>query len=172
MRVTTRILIALSLTIAVWTGAVSTGARASDLGLVFENSDWTGKSVPSAGICTMHGGKGMSPSVKVTSIPAGTERLVVKFTDRDWGGEGAHGVIAIETPKGAKTITIPSFKGEVDTLPTGIQKISDHACRACAGGIYLGPCSGGGGHQYYMTVDATGGDGKILARGRLVLGDF
>lgn len=151
---------------------IASGARAGELGLAFADLDWTGNSVPGVGICTMHGGKGLSPAIKVTGMPTGTVRLVVRFTDRDWGGDGAHGVVGVGAPGGASTTTIPSFKGEVDALPAGIEKISNHECRACAGGIYLGPCSGGGGHQYYVTVHAESAAGKRLAEGKLVLGDY
>ncbi|MDG2284292.1 MAG: hypothetical protein P8N43_02010 [Alphaproteobacteria bacterium] len=68
--------------------------------------------------------------------------------------------------------TIPSFKGEVDELPEAFEKISIHKCRACAGGIYLGPCSGGQGHQYHVTIEAQNAAGKTLAEGKLVLGKF
>jgi phosphatidylethanolamine-binding protein (PEBP) family uncharacterized protein len=152
--------------------SIAGAARAGELGLAFTAPEWTGGSVPGTGICTMHGGKGMSPAIKVTDIPAGTDRLVMKFTDRDWGGEGAHGVVGIKVPQTATSITIPSFKGEVDALPAEIEKISIHQCRACAEGVYLGPCSGGGGHQYYVTISAESADGKSLADGKLVLGNF
>lgn len=151
---------------------VASDARAGELGLAFENPDWTGKSVPGIGICTMHGGNGLSPAIKVTDMPASTDRLVIKFTDRDWGSEGAHGVVALGVPKGATSATIPSFRGEVDALPVDIEKISNHACRACAGGVYLGPCSGGGGHQYFMTVYAENSSREVLAEGKLVLGNY
>ncbi len=163
----TRIVIGLILA-----ASVATSAPAEDLGLAFKNPDWTGKSVPSSGICTLHGGKGQSPAIQVTGLPIGAARLVVAFTDRDWGSEGAHGVIGVRVPSGANTATIPALEGEVDTLPATIEKISIHECRACAGGIYLGPCSGGGGHQYYVTVRAERADGTLLAEGTLVLGNY
>ena len=41
-----------------------------------------------------------------------------------------------------------------------------------AGGVYLGPCSGGGGHQYYITVYAQNAVGDALAEAKLILGTY
>jgi phosphatidylethanolamine-binding protein (PEBP) family uncharacterized protein len=151
---------------------MSSGAWAAELGLAFESPDWSGKKVPGVGICQLHGGQGMSPAITVTSIPAETNRLVMKFTDRDWGSEGAHGVVGFRHAPDTPSTTIPSFKGEVDALPEVFEKISIHECRACGGGIYLGPCSGGQGHQYHVTIEAQNAAGKTLAEGKLVLGVY
>lgn len=150
----------------------TTTARAAELGLSFGSPEWTGKSVPRAGICLLHGGKGSSPEIVVSAIPRGARKLVLKFTDRDWQGEGGHGVVGIGVPADAATITVPSFQGETDTLPPGLEKITSHLCSGCAGGIYLGPCSGGRGHQYFVTVQAVDATGTVLAEGKLVLGNY
>ncbi len=147
-------------------------AGAADLDLSFVDPVWSGGSVPQVGLCTMHGGKGMSPAIKVAGLPGGTERLVVRFSDRDWGDEGAHGVVGVAVTTGASSTLVPSFKGETDSLPAGVDKISQHGCRACAGGVYLGPCSGGARHHYFVTIEAQSSEGKTLASGKLTLGDF
>ena len=115
----------------------------------------------------------MSPSIKVTGIPNGTVKLELHFTDEDWyAGEGAHGVVGFPVPAGSKSVIVPSFKGETDKLPANIEAISSHEAQMLAGGVYLGPCSYGRGHNYTVYVYAKNADGKELAKGKLPLGQY
>jgi len=134
--------------------------------------------VPKIGICRgsgkyIRGGKGMSPSIKVTGIPTGTVKLELHFTDEDWsGGEGAHGVVGFKVPTGSNSVIVPSFKGETDKLPANIEALSRHKGQRWYKGIYLGPCSGGKDHDYTVYVYAKNADGKKLAKGKLPLGQY
>ena len=152
--------------------AMAGAAQAEALKLSFASAEWTGKSVPKIGICLLHGGDGISPAITVAAIPAGAEKLILKFSDRDWQGEGAHGVVGLTVSSGSTSVTVPAFKGETDALPLGITKISSHLCAPCAGGVYLGPCSGGSGHRYQVTVYAKDASGHTLGEGTLALGKY
>ena len=154
----------------------SFSANASELTLSHVDPAWKdGKGdVPQIGICEARGdgGKGMSPSIKVTGIPTATVKLELHFTDEDWQSEGAHGVVGFKVPLGSDSVIVPSFKGETDKLPKNIEAISSHEATMLAGGVYLGPCSGGRYHTYTVYVYAKNADGKKLARGKLPLGQY
>ena len=156
---------------------LSTGSQAGELALSHTDPAWKdGKGkVPDIGICEARnvGGKGMSPSIEVTGIPSGTVKLELHFTDENWyAGEGAHGVVGFPVPAGSKSVIVPSFKGETDKLPANIEAISSHEAQMLAGGVYLGPCSYGRGHNYTVYVYAKNADGKTLAKGKLPLGQY
>jgi len=133
--------------------------------------DGTG-GVPGKGICKRRGGEGLAPSVEISGLPDGTTKVTLHFTDENWGSEGAHGVIGYSVPAGSGSVVVPSFAGETDDLPTGIEKIGAHQCYDCGGGVYLGPCSGGRGHAYTVYVYARDADGNKLAKGKLGLGNY
>ena len=155
---------------------LSTASLAGKLTLSHTDPAWKdGKGdVPQIGICRARGdgGKGMSPSIKVTGIPTGTVKLELHFTDEDWSGEGAHGVVGFKVPTGSNSVIVPSFKGETDKLPANIEALSSHEGTMLAGGVYLGPCSGGQYHDYTVYVYAKNADGKKLAKGKLPLGEY
>ena len=156
---------------------LSTGSQAGELALSHTDPTWKeGKEkVPDIGICEARnvGGKGMSPSIEVTGIPSGTVKLELHFTDENWYvGEGAHGVVGFPVPAGTKSVIVPSFKGETDKLPENIEAISSHQAQMLAGGVYLGPCSNGRGHNYTVYVYAKNADGKTIANGKLPLGQY
>lgn len=165
-----------SFLVAMWCLLISFSAGAADLTLSHLDPAWKdGKGdVPSIGICLARndGGKGMSPSIKVTGIPTGTVTLELHFTDEDWSHEGAHGVVSYKISTGSNPVIVPSFKGETDTLPENFTEISSHEATSLAGGVYLGPCSGGRGHAYTVYVYAKNADGKELAKGKLPLGNY
>ena len=127
--------------------------------------------VPDKGTCESKGGKGMSPPMKVSNIPPNAVKLFLHFSDENWESEGAHGVVSIKVPKGKNEMTIPSFKGETDELPKGIKEESAHECGNCGGGVYLGPCSGGQGHSYYVVIYAKDKNNEELSKVRLELGN-
>ena len=96
-----------------------------------------------------------------------------RFTDLDWENEGAQGIIrtkpSADTIKSG-SITLASFKGETDALPAGMTAVASHKCGKCGGGVYLGPCSGGRGHNYVVNIYALDGALNVLSSGSLPLG--
>ena len=152
--------------------AVPATARAGDLTLRHGGEDWNGAKVPNRGICTRRGGEGWSPEIVIGALPEGAVAVELRFTDKDWNDEGAHGIVRIPLETGADSLTVPSFKGETSELPEGISAIASHQCGKCGGGVYLGPCSGGREHAYVVNAYALGDDGAVIASGSLALGVY
>ena len=128
--------------------------------------------VPGKGICRRNGGKGMSPPLKVSNIPEGTVKLLINFTDEDYGSEGGHGAFELKLSRKTE-VDIASIQGEgSDKMPPNMKGVGQHHCGSCGGTYYLGPCSGGRGHFYTVYVYAKNADGKELAKGKLPLGQY
>ena len=81
-------------------------------------------------------------------------------------------MVGFKVPTGSNSVIVPSFEGETDKLPANIEAISSHEAGSLAGGVYLGPCSGGRDHNYTVYVYAKDADGKKLAKGKLPLGKY
>ncbi len=138
----------------------------------FTDSSWDGETVPVKGICTSNGGKGMSPGIAFTNIPPGAKEIVLKFTDEDWGSEGAHGEFSISVPSGSSTLDLPEFSGDSGALPPGTTMLAGHVCGSCGGVGYLGPCSNGRGHSYYANIYVLDGEGNKIDGSYIVLGRY
>ena len=65
-------------------------------------------------------------------------KVELRFTDEDWDSEGFHGVVAVKVPAGGKSVDVPSFEGETDKLPAGIESIRSHGCFQCGSGSIPG----------------------------------
>ena len=152
--------------------ALAPSSSAADLKVSFTDSTWSGSTVPDKGICKHRGGEGWSPALRISNIPDGAVKVELRFTDEDWDFEGFHGVVAVKVPAGGKSVDVPSFESETDTLPAGIESIRAHGCFQCGGGAYLGPCSGGRNHTYTVYVYAMNAKGETLAKGELSLGSY
>ena len=123
---------------------------------------WTGKSVPTGQQCPLNGGKGATPPMEGSGIPAGTAWLLVEFDDKSYGPlskNGGHGTLLYPV-KGATT-RLPAVPGMTDRLPGGVRvhKASRGSGKYRSDG-YLPPCSGGQGNTYTATVYPIGQDGK------------
>jgi len=153
---------------------VSCNPSAADLTLSHLDPAWKdGKEeIPDKGICKRDDGKGMSPPIKVSGIPAGTVKLLVNFTDEDYGNEGGHGGFEVKI-SGQSEVTIPSIEGGVDKMPPNIKGVGEHHCFDCNGGTYyLGPCSGGSGNTYTVYIYAKDKGDEDLAKGKLRQGEY
>lgn len=166
------ILAAAAIVLAAAVGSAN-AEKKTELSVSHLDPDWRdGKGdVPEKGICLRDDGKSLSPSIKVTSIPAGTKLLILKFTDDDYGYEGGHGVFKYKLA-GETEIKISPIGGEKDFLPPNIIGGEGHHCGNCWEEDYLGPCSGGKGHIYRVNIYAQNKDGEILAKGTLLLGTY
>ena len=59
---------------------------------------WNGKQIPKGLQCNKFGGKNpMSPEIKITGIPEGTEAILLRFSDESFQRmkNGGHGVVAM-----------------------------------------------------------------------------
>ena len=65
---------------------------------------WDGKKVPAGQQCSLHGGKGSTPLMKVTNLPKATAWGYVEYNDRDYqplSYKGGHGVIGYPVKGGS-----------------------------------------------------------------------
>jgi len=151
------------------------------LDVSFASTAWDGKSVPKDGICQVNGGKGDTPELMVSGIPAGANAIVVEFSDRSYAphDNGGHGKIGYDIAAGTSKVTLPKVPGMTDKgLPVGTWiEMNNVSVRDPAPG-YRGPCSGGRGNTYEADVKAVvkpakeGEEGKLLAKGRIRLGIY
>jgi phosphatidylethanolamine-binding protein (PEBP) family uncharacterized protein len=151
-----------------------TPAFSDDFSVSHLDADWkNGKSsVPKKGICKWNGGKGLSPELKLENIPDKTSRFLVSFTDRDYGSTGGHGEFKVSYDGTSKEFIIKSVVGETKELPDGYEGIKTHHSSNSSSGYYLGPCSGGRWHSYFVRVDALNSDGKAIAKAKMNLGNY
>ena len=135
---------------------------------------WDGKRVPKGQHCTLHGGQGATPPMRVSAIPAGTVMLAVEYNDKSYAplsSKGGHGVIGY--PVKGNTADLPAVPGMTDKLPAGIRVISKaRSTGQYASPGYLPPCSGGRGNDYRADVKAVGADGKVIEKVTVRLGRY
>jgi hypothetical protein len=128
------------------------------LDLAFADSDWDGAEIPAGQQCSRQGGENPStPSIHVGSIPAGTDAIILEFSDRTYApmNNGGHGKIGVEISRGTNEAVIPSVPGHTFELPQGFFLVEEHRAPSFdTAGAYMPPCSGGAGNSYYVTVKA------------------
>lgn len=159
--------------IAATTILLSFSANAADFKAKLSGG-WDGRKVPSGQHCRLFGGKGKTPPMKVTGLPAGTEWLYVEYNDASYGPlskNGGHGIIGY--PVKGTSASLKAVPGMTASLPGGakvVKRARSSGKYASAG--YLPPCSGGRGNKYFADVKAIGKGGKTLAKTRVELGKY
>lgn len=135
---------------------------------------WNGKAVPKGQNCTLFGGKGATPPMKVTGLPAGTAWVYVEYNDKDYrplSKNGGHGVIGY--PANGNAVDLYSVPGLVGKLPGKARVVS--AARGTgdyASNGYMPPCSGGAGNRYFAVIKAISSDGKVLEKQQVNIGRY
>ncbi|MFY9211867.1 MAG: hypothetical protein WAO69_12120 [Aestuariivita sp.] len=135
---------------------------------------WDGKKVPAGQQCSLHGGKGSTPPMKVTGLPQGTAYLVVEYNDKDYrplSRKGGHGTLGY--PVKGSSANLPAVPGMTDKLPGGVtvvRKAQSTGQYASSG--YLPPCSGGRGNRYFAVIQAVGSDGKVIEKASVDIGRY
>ncbi|MDP3339524.1 hypothetical protein [Frigidibacter sp.] len=136
---------------------------------------WDGVTVPQGQQCKFNrSGKGATPPMTVTGLPAGTAQVVVAFNDRDYpplSKQGGHGTIGFTVS--GPTASLPPVPGHTKKMPAGAAVVA----RAKSSGKYaspgyLPPCSGGTGHRYFAVVSAVDAAGKTLEQVTVELGKY
>lgn len=154
-------------------GVLSAGAGWAEMKVQLSGG-WDGKTVPAGQQCSLFGGKGMSPPMKVSGVPGGTVWIYVEFNDRDYqplSKKGGHGVIGF--PVSGSNATLNSVPERQKALPGNaqvIKKARSSGKYASAG--YLAPCSGGKGNRYFADVKAISADGKTQETVRVEIGKY
>ena len=152
----------------------------ANLEISFADSLWNGKNIPAGQQCDRFGGDGATPRLIVKNIPAGTNALIMEYSDKDYPpmDNGGHGKIGYKITTGTQHVTIPSVPGHTFDLPKGFFLVSaQKAPDWDKAGAYMPPCSGGKGNLYYVTVKAVydapeGKQSQLLGKVRLTLGRY
>lgn len=179
MRRTIALLLCGGLSACVTGGYKPVAEKLPDLKISFVDAAWDGKHVPSGQQCSMYGGKGSTPRIKVENVPTGANAIIVEFNDQSYGplsSDGGHGKIGFKHGGGA-TATLPAVPGGTRELPAGTFLEADNRAGGSYGVGYLPPCSGGRGNSYFADVKAVykadkPEDNKLLATGRFQLGNY
>lgn len=144
------------------------------LAVSFAGGGWNGQTIPAGQQCRIYEGRGATPPLRVSRIPAGTDRITVEFNDRDFGplsSGGGHGIIGFAHSGGA-TASLRSVPGNTNRMPAGVTVVQAARSTGNFASLgYLPPCSGGRGHTYVAIVRAMRGD-AVLAQAEIVLGRY
>ena len=137
-------------------GTFSSYASAIEVELT--EADWDGVTVPDGQQCQKFGGQSpMTPALQVSSIPAGSDAIVLEYSDRDSEkmNNGGHGIMSYKINPMATSILIPKVPGHSYDLPKNFTMIEAHRSPGWdKEGAYMPPCSGAKNHAYYVTVKA------------------
>lgn len=122
----------------------------------FVDPMWDGKTIPEGQWCSIFDGEGETPKLLIENIPDNTLALSISYSDRSFAANdnGWHGIIGITIEPWQTSVTIPSIPGETLALPDDMFVIEEARSQRSKGGVYLPPCSGWSGNEYYITVDA------------------
>lgn len=154
---------------------LTTSSYAFALDVNFVDSKWDGVTVPEGQQCQKFDGVNPgTPKLKVSGIPKGSDSVVLVYSDRDSKkmNNGGHGIMSYTLAEGATTVQLPIVAGHTYELPKGFEMIAEHRGAGWdKEGAYMPPCSGGSGHEYYVTVQTYKGN-TVTAETVLELGKF
>lgn len=155
--------------------ACSFSTFASTVEVTLTDPAWDGMKIPEGQQCQKFGGNmPATPKLQVTSIPAGSDSIVLEYSDRDSKkmNNGGHGRMSYMIDAMVKSVDIPSVAGHSFELPAKFKMIEKHRGAGWdKEGAYMPPCSGGKGHAYYVTVK-TMKDDMVTAETVLEMGKF
>lgn len=136
---------------------------------------WDGKTVPSGQQCQKFGGNNpATPTISLNGVPSGTVEIVLEYSDRSYQkmDNGGHGKMSYSSNIGTDTI-VPPVPGHTFDLPVGFKCIEAHRSpKWDIAGAYMPPCSGGKGHEYYVTIKAIDSNGDSLDTTTVELGNY
>jgi phosphatidylethanolamine-binding protein (PEBP) family uncharacterized protein len=136
---------------------------AAKLAVTFTDSDtWNGKRIPVTLQCAKRGGVGL----KVSGAPAGTQKLVVFFSDpRAFNN---HGLFSYEGTATEGVYTVPAIKERSTKLPAGMELFQGGSTW---GAGYNAPCPlQSMQHSFTVTVYALNETGAVIAKGETDMG--
>ncbi len=154
-------------------------AKAGDFVAKLNDSSWDGISVPRGEQCQKFGGNApKTPVLSVSGIPAGTNLIILEFSDRSYQrmDNGGHGKIGYALNRQSDKVLIPSVSGHSFALPAGFFMVAAHRSpKWDKAGAYMPPCSGGKGNAYYVTIKAVkqgGESSEIMAQHIVEMGRY
>ena len=149
--------------------------KAAELNVQFANNAWDGIKIPEGQQCQKFGGNHpATPELIVTGIPAGSSGILLEYSDRDSQrmNNGGHGRMRFNINSAVTKVKIPSVLGHTFAIPPAFTMIEEHRGDGWdKAGAYMPPCSGGKGHEYYLTIKTVKGD-KVTAETMIEMGKY
>jgi len=141
----------------------------------FADKIWDGEVIPKGQQCQKFGGDNpATPAWHITGIPAGSNLIILEYSDRDVNrmNNGGHGRMSFTIDATLQQVNIPSVAGHSFTLPPQFSMIEAHRGAGWdIEGAYMPPCSGGKGHAYYVTIKTLKGE-QVTATTVVEMGKF
>ena len=136
--------------------------------------DWDGNNVPSGQQCSLHGGEGATPPMRVSGVPTEAHEIIVQYNDRSFpplSRNGGHGVVAY--PATGEVTTLASVPGMTSDLGSAARVVSRaKSTGQYASSGYLPPCSGGRGNIYEAVLKAVDDNNNLLATSTVRIGRY
>ena len=152
---------------------VSTSAFSFDA--KFAGSEWNSSMVPKGQQCQKFGGNNpATPKLIVSGVPNNADKIILEYSDRDSKrmNNGGHGQMSYMLKSSASEVEIQSVMGHTFDIPKSFNMIEAHRGPGWdKAGAYMPPCSGGKGHEYYVTIKAVKG-GNVIATTVLEMGKY
>lgn len=125
---------------------------------------WDGETIPDGQQCQRHGGiMPSTPEIRVRNLPDQVNLLIAEYSDRDYEpmNHGGHGRMAFTVTPNQPLVKLPKVRGHTFQMPKGSLILEAHRNpKHDKAGAYMPPCSGGKGHEYYVTLKAVHFDGE------------
>jgi hypothetical protein len=135
---------------------------------------WDGKTIPDGQQCQRFGGiMPATPEIRIRNLPDDVNLIIAEYSDRDYKpmNHGGHGRMAFAITPDQHLIKLPRVDGHSFHMPKGSFILAPHRNpEHDKAGAYMPPCSGGKGHEYYVTLKAVHFDGEnVESFGKQVL---
>ncbi len=141
----------------------------------FADNAWNHEKIPAGQQCQKFGGnKPATPKLIVSGIPAGSNGIVLEYSDRASKrmNNGGHGKMQFALNSPDTKVEIPSVPGHSFDIPPEFTMIAAHrGPKWDKAGAYMPPCSGGKGHAYYVTVKSVKDD-QVTAETVIEMGKY
>lgn len=132
-------------------------SHSSAMEATIEGNSWNGKIIPKGQQCNRFGGDATTPPITIKNLPKDANFIVMSYNDINAASmnNGGHGILGYAVNQSKGSINIPKVPGHTFDLPRGFNSIQPHlAPNWDTAGSYMPPCSGGGGHNYTVKIEA------------------
>lgn len=141
---------------------LTTSSYAFALDVSFVDDKWVGEAIPTGQQCQKFDGVNPgTPKLNLSNIPAGSDSVVLAYSDRNSKNmnNSGHGIMEYTLTEGVNSVQLPVVFGHTYEMPQGFKMIAEHRGAGWdRAGAYMPPCSGGKDHAYYVTIQTYAGD--------------